>query len=157
MKKLIVLMFFCVSCNDTTTYKTQISFKNNLSNTITVQLFPKKEFSSFDMYRYENGSYRLNKFQILSGEDYDIISKPKKGQTPIELINERFDSLEIYTNTKVLKFKAQKVENYKSNLFEDLSSWNYKKNEREFPTQFKRNTVIFDDYYFNVDSLKIEN
>lgn len=157
MKRRWFIFLFLVGCKDSTTYQSQISIRNKLSNPIEIRLFPKLKYSQFNTYLLYEGGSRNNIVKVQSGQEYNIISKPMGGMSPIEIISERFDSVEIYTKTKILKFKPQKVENYMSNLFEDLSSWDYKKNEREFPTQFKRNTVLFDDYYFNVDSLKIKN
>ena len=150
-------MLLIAGCKDITTYQSQIFLKNDLKKLITVKMYPKKEYSSFDRYSlYVKGGYRDNKFEIRSGNEYSIISKPNAGSSPIDIINERFDSLEINIGSKILKFKPKKQQNYSVNLFDDINSWKYKKNSREFQTQFKRNPVVFDDYYFHIDSTKIK-
>ena len=157
MKKLLLILLLISGCRDITTYQSQISLKNDMKNSIFVNMYPKKEYASFDTYNlYGKGVYRDNKFEIQSGQEYNIISKPNAEVSPIDIINERFDSLEINIGSKILKFKPKKQQNYSINLFDDVKNWEYKKNKSEFQTQFKRNPVVFDDYYFHIDSSKIK-
>ena len=62
--------------------------------------------------------------------------------------SEIFDSLEVKTDLYLIKFKPKKTLHYNSNLFDDNSNWILKKVELTAPTQFKRNPISSDNYYF---------
>jgi hypothetical protein len=123
--------------------------KNDLNSKIEVKLYPKAIYKHFDSYKLPaEGNYKLNQFSLNSGEEYDIYSKSNLDIIPAVLFSEIFDSLEVKTDLYLIKFKPKKTLHYNSNLFDDNSNWILKKVELTAPTQFKRNPISSDNYYF---------
>jgi len=130
-----------------------LKLENKTNNKISIKLFPKKEYSHIDMYRFSDGSngYRDTKFEIAPNQFAYLYNTGNIDQEPFELASEIFDSIYITTYIEdeiIMKFYHDSVLGYSDNLFNKSSHWNNEVYIDSYPTNFSQNPVEVHDYTF---------
>lgn len=140
---------------------------NKLDCDVIVELYAKKDYSLGNLYRpsKNGGGYieNVQKFEPYENgyEDREraIFDTDEWDKLPSDVLTVVFDSIKIIVckgDSLKLLFSDQKLKNYKYNLFLDNSAWNHETKVLTFPTMFKENKTEYEQYYFDIDSTKIQ-
>ena len=154
---LLFLGFFMIiaSCKKDTYYELRIGITNMTNKDFQVTLFPKPQYIHGDLYKSstDGGGYSLMEFSLLSNDSKVIYSTTELDYAPNKLLNEVFDSLIINTNIDsalIIRFKPYLVDNYKTNMYNNSTSWTYKMIDTHEKTNFTSNHVVIYDYKFDI-------
>ena len=97
--KLPILLFLLIlfSCKKETTYETRLVFLNSLDSTIHVELYPKPEYCSNDLYRFSSigSGYSQKSFNLVVAESKNLYYSDNYSINPTALLSQIFDSVAI--------------------------------------------------------------
>lgn len=166
MKKYYYFIIFILtvftSCRETTTNETRLSFLNNTSNVVDIEVFPKAIFSNGlePMYRKHDGSTGLNSttFVLDTGYPEPFFTTDSHNLEAHELVNNTFDSIQIVINkSDTILFTQAKVLGYEYNLFDSKSPWELKAYSDSYPTMIKTHPVDVNEYIFIIENRLLNN
>lgn len=130
--------------------------KNDLDIPVEVTIYPKASFLLFGGYKSspsEGGTF-AKKFTLLNDREQEIYYDTKFGIKPAKLATSVFDSITIVADGIVLRLRPGQTTGYKFGPFENNDNWEFEKVEFDAPTQFKKNSVESENFYFVI---KAEN
>ena len=128
---LLFSLFILFSCKKEPTYETRLVFLNSVDSTIHVELYPKPEYCSNDLYRSSStGSCYSQKSFDLFDEDYIYLYySDNYFINPTSLLSQIFDSVEINVRldtTIAIKFQPGFFQHYTQNIYTSASIWSSK-------------------------------
>ncbi len=122
-----MIVFIC-ACNQKTEYGTSIAFRNQLSDTINVKLYPKET-----LYAYETS------YQIEASGSEDIYWVSGQQEAPGEILEAVFDSIVISYNDQTILYSKDTIIGCNANLYHEDDLWESKIEEYDTPDNFNRN------------------
>jgi hypothetical protein len=154
--KLSLIFFLIVSCQDEhMDYQLRILIRNGTDSSMTVRVYPKKEYLKTRFYSYSD-IYKIFKdtsFVADTKLGTEIYITDTLATEPQQLTTRVFDSIKIRMSSgKVLLFSPQKVVNYHQNLFTDKSVWNHEKNTFNQLKTWREYNLESEDYIFIISN-----
>lgn len=141
---IISIIFLILSCNKEKE-EMWLSLKNDSQFEMECKLYPtgKTDYSTTHLIL----SKEYNKEMICSSEDIEY--------TPVQLINEAFDSIVITimdtANSNIRILYSIDSGNYDNNPFKNPTLWTLEEIKQDFPTNFSRNTHNIKNYIFAIN------
>ncbi|GHB64557.1 hypothetical protein [Persicitalea jodogahamensis] len=146
----VLLFLVSTGCNSKVRYQSQLLLKNELDVPIEVTIHPKPSLLFLGGYKSspsEGGTFS-QKFTLLDNGERAIYYDTKLGIEPAKLASSVFDSITVVVGDTVLRLRLEQTANYTLSPFESNENWTFAKVEFDAATQFKRNPVQSDNFYF---------
>jgi hypothetical protein len=160
MKQLIISLIVLLSMTSCekgyTIYQMRILIKNGTEGTMTVKLFPKKEYLRYGKYSYSDMHTKYNDTTFVADMKLgtEIFSTDTVEMEPHILAKRVFDSVTIkLASGKHLRFSPQGSVNYSKNLFSEKEAWTYQRNIMEHIRMWRENGVQSEDYIFIIEGI----
>ena len=146
----ILMCLPLAGCNSKVRHQSQLLIKNELGVPIEVTIHPKAFLLSLGGYKSspsEVGTFS-KQFTLSEKREREIYYDTKFGIEPAELATSVFDSITIVAGNAVLRLRPGRTTGYKFGPFESDENWVLEKVEFDAPTQWKRNPVKSENFYF---------
>lgn len=137
-------------CDTKVRHQSQLLLRNELDVPLEVTIHPKSSLLSLGGYKSspsEPGTFS-RQFTLPESREREIYYETKFGIEPAALATSVFDSITIVAGSTVLRLRPGRTTGYKFGPFESNDNWILEKAEYDAATQFKRNPVKSEDFYF---------
>ena len=138
---LIICLFFFTGCKEKTSYGTSMSIINELTETLSVILYPKEKPFEFQ-----------TEFLINSNSNHTLYWTSDTGIDILYLIANVFDSILISEQSGKfrIKFSPDTATNCTFNPYKDISIWESEIIKGDDADDFKRNLIEIEYFYFRI-------
>jgi len=157
---IIIILQLLTSCGKKEEVELNCYITNNTDYKIKYNGYPKSNYSKYDWYyRPKYSDIKGTYIQIYNSNDLKEFKKDVD-KSPIDVLNILYDSIVLEltdnTDTIIIKFDNNYVENYQKNLFKDYEFWTYLY-EKEYYRELPRAVINENhNYYFAITDTMIK-